>query len=198
MAQFSSILDFWLGTTDITEPPTEKAQAQWFAGGQELDTQIAEDFKSLVNAAASGKFEDWQEQSDSCMALLILLDQFSRNIWRDSAKAFANDAHALEIANDAISRKLDREVHLLSRPMFYLPLMHAEDLRTQNRCVKLYEKLVDSAPRKIQKPLKHSLKFAIAHQKVIRQFGRFPSRNSALGRSTTPDEQTYLDANGGF
>jgi uncharacterized protein (DUF924 family) len=160
---------------------------RWFEKDAAFDAEIRRRFAATYEAAAAGALADWQSTAESCLALLIVLDQFPRNMFRDSAQAFATDAMALGIAKSAIARGFDQATPMPGRQFFYLPLMHSEDLADQQRCVALYRALGDA----------NLLKWADMHMDVIRRFGRFPHRNAVFGRATTPDEQAFLDA-GGF
>ena len=128
-----------------------------------------------------------KKRAEGALALLILLDQFSRNMFRDSARAFATDYLARAIADRALARGFDQETDTTMRPFFYLPFMHSELLADQDRCLRLYEAFGDP----------EQLKFAVTHRDIIAKFGRFPHRNRVLGRETTPAEREFLDG-GGF
>jgi uncharacterized protein (DUF924 family) len=140
-----------------------------------------------LEAAAAGGFADWRATPSGTLALLILLDQFPRNMFRGSARAFASDARALEVAKYALDRDLDAGVAGDPRQFFYLPLMHSEILADQERSVRRFL---------LGLPSEHNLRHARAHRLVIRRFGRFPYRNAALGRRSTPAETAFLEAGG--
>jgi len=171
------ILEFWHA----------KGAGIWWSKDVETDRQIAEKFSHAHEQARLGKLAKWQDAPEPALALVILLDQFSRNLFRGDAKSFAQDAAALEIAENAIARKFDNAVDPELRSFFYLPFMHSEKIHDQRRCVALMH-MIDEA---------NSLKFAIIHRDIIARFGRFPHRNNVLGRHTTIDEQKFLDE-GGF
>jgi uncharacterized protein (DUF924 family) len=160
---------------------------RWFEKDAEFDAEIIRRFTPTYQAAAAGALADWESTAESCLALLIVLDQFPRNMFRGSAQAFATDRNALGIAKSAIARGLDQATPMPGRQFFYLPLEHSEELSDQERCVELFRALGDA----------ELLKWADLHRDIIRRFGRFPHRNSVLGRTTTPEEQAFLDA-GGF
>lgn len=158
---------------------------QWFAQDESFDQAIRSRFLATYEAAANGALAAWEDSAEGALALLLLLDQFPRNMFRCSARAFATDAQARTIADRALARGFDRTTEPALRSFFYLPFMHSEVLSDQDRSVRLYEALGDA----------EHLRFAIEHRDVIRKFARFPGRNRALGRETTPAEHAYLAAN---
>ena len=161
--------------------------SRWYNRDDELDRDIAARFADLHARAAAGDLDDWAKSADGSLALLILLDQFSRNMFRGSARAFAQDAKAREIAKAAISSGFHQKVPPELTVFFYLPFMHSESIADQDRSVALCHSLPDG----------DNLPYARDHERIIRRFGRFPHRNPALGRHTSPAEQAFLDA-GGF
>ncbi|HXN42747.1 MAG TPA: DUF924 family protein [Xanthobacteraceae bacterium] len=160
---------------------------KWFERDDALDAEIRARFLATYGAAAAGQLEHWRATADGTLALLILLDQFPRNLFRGDARAFATDAAARAIAEAAIARGTDRLFGLPEQSFFYLPLMHSENLADQERCIALCRDAGDAEGEK----------YAEIHADVIRRFGRFPHRNRALGRDTTEQERAFLDA-GGF
>lgn len=164
---------------------------KWFAKSTAFDEAIRLKFEPVHFAAARGEYAVWEAGAEGALALCILLDQFPRNLYRRTAHAFATDPLARSIATGALDQKFDGKVEPLLRQFFYLPFMHSEDLADQERSVALYE-AYDGETGDIE-----SLKYAVIHRDIIRRFGRFPHRNPALGRVTTPEEQTFLDE-GGF
>lgn len=160
---------------------------KWFKKDSAFDSEIATRFSSLWGKAAAGTLSAWEEAPESALALVIVLDQFPRNMFRSTAQAFATDALARAAADRAIARGFDQAVPTSDRLFFYLPFEHAENLTDQVRAVGLIRTLGDS----------EILKWAELHADIIRRFGRFPHRNAALGRASTREEQAFLDA-GGF
>ena len=159
---------------------------KWFTRDAAFDDAICTQFLATYETAAAGALA-WGGTAEGALALLIVLDQFPRNIFRGSARAFAADPLAREVATRAIARGFDREVPLAERSFFYLPFEHSESLADQERCVALNRASGDA----------DALKWAELHADIIRRFGRFPHRNAMLGRATTPEEQAFLD-DGGF
>jgi len=165
----------------------EAGPDRWFQGGKDFDALCRERFLDLHLSAARAELSDWAEHAAGTLALILLLDQMPRNIFRGSAHAYATDPLARSTAQHAIEMGHDREYELELRSFFYLPFMHSESLADQERCVAIFETLPESA----------SASWAVHHCNVIKRFGRFPHRNALLGRQTTPKEQAWLDE-GGF
>lgn len=174
-----AILKFWF---------EEAKPYQWFRRDREFDKAVARQFSKLYQSAIDGDLDHWADAPQTALARIILLDQFSRNIFRDEPRAFAQDALALRAAEDAVARGHDKSFDAKERAFFYMPFMHCEDLASQERCVELIkERLPDS----MNEP------HAVEHCEIIRKFGRFPHRNKVLGRKSTPEEEEFLK-DGGF
>lgn len=174
------ILSFWFGTTDMTIEIDK--HAAWFRATPEFDRQLTERFSAAHERAAAGAFDHFVRDAGECLALIIALDQFPRNMFRGTARAFATDAKAREIARQAIAAGYDRRFSRWPRSFAYLPFEHSEELVDQQQALVLYRSLGDE----------ESLKYAIAHHDAIERFGRFPHRNAILGRRSTPEEEDYL------
>ena len=159
----------------------------WYEVSEELDNTIRTKFLDLWQLAKTGQFDEWRLSGRSALALLILLDQFPRNMFRGDGKSFATDRLALCVAKKAIQLNLDQQIDGSMRQFFYLPLMHSESSVDQDSAVRAFV---------TRMPNEENLKHARAHRQVIRDFGRFPYRNEALGRTSTEPEKTYLDAGG--
>lgn len=160
---------------------------KWFGRDAAFDQAIRETLEGAHHAAARGEHEDWLETAEGALALLILLDQVPRNIYRRSPHAFATDALARRIAGEAVERGHDQQVEFGLRQFFYLPFEHSEAMADQDHAVALYTALGDA----------EGLKWAVLHRDIIEKFGRFPHRNPMFGRETTAEEQAFLDG-GGF
>ena len=160
--------------------------AKWFGGGPAFDEAIRLRFEPTHHAAARGEYDAWTETADGALALLILLDQFPRNLYRGSAHAYATDGKARAIARLAVARRFHREVEPPLGQFFMLPFEHSEDLADQQLVLDRAEPYGEEF-----------VKYAVIHRDIIEQFGRFPHRNAVLGRETTPEEQAFLDG-GGF
>jgi len=161
----------------------EAGPDMWFASDHAFDLTVRSRFFAVHEDAAAGRLAAWLDSAEGALALVLLLDQFPRNMFRDDARSFATDAMARAVADAALARGFDRATDLPMRQFFYLPFMHSEALADQDRCVRLSEELNDA----------ELLRYAREHRDVIKKFGRFPHRNRALGRVTTPTEQEFLD-----
>ena len=176
------ILDFWFGSED--EPGYGEFREAWFRKDPEFDQQIRDRFEDLYEAAATGELDGWKEEARSCLALVILLDQFPRNMFRGDPRSYATDRKAQETAGYAVDRALDRELPPFQRMFLYMPFMHSENLEHQRRSVELFRALGgDEAD---------ASDYAVRHMEIIERFGRFPHRNEILGRQTTPEEAEFL------
>jgi uncharacterized protein (DUF924 family) len=160
---------------------------RWFTKDEAFDQTIRTRFLAIHESAARGELATWEETPEGALALVVLLDQFPRNMFRDSVLAFATDPLARAVANRALAHGFDQATDEALRPLFYLPFMHSELLSDQDRSVRRYEALGNL----------EQLKYAMIHRDIVAKFGRFPHRNRALGRDTTPAEQDFLEA-GGF
>jgi uncharacterized protein (DUF924 family) len=173
------VLEFWF---DQTQP------AQWFQVNPAFDQEIAARFSDSYDLAARGVYEDWKNSSDGCLALCILLDQFPRNMFRGTPKAFATDSKALVIAKYALAKGFDQVLVPIKRRFLYMPFEHSENLNDQRKCVELFERM------KKDDPLGYD--YALRHLKVVEKYGRFPHRNKILSRTSTPEEEEYLAQSG--
>lgn len=181
MADPAEILDFWIG--DI-------GPEGWYAGGEEIDAEIRDRFQEVWQAASEGGLDHWLAGPGPAMALIVLTDQFPRNMFRGMAQAFATDPLARGAAHRAIDAGWDLAAPEPERQFFYMPFMHSEVIGDQDLCVALLKARMPEAAAS-------NLLHAHAHREVIRRFGRFPFRNAALGRENTPEETDFLE-NGGY
>jgi uncharacterized protein (DUF924 family) len=170
------VLAFWV----------EAGPDRWFAVEEAFDTEIRRRFLGLWQAAADGELSSWEAHDGGALALVIVLDQFPRNMFRGDRRAYATDVRARDVAIRALERDIDMHVDPALRGFLYMPLMHSENVTDQERCVELFRTAGHN-----------DLKYAERHAGIIRRFGRFPHRNPILGRATTPQEQAFLDS-GGF
>lgn len=169
------VLDFWF---------VETVPAQWFQKNDVFDDMIRDRFMSVYDMAKAGLCDSWKQDADGCLALCVVLDQFPRNMFRNDPKAFATDAKALEIAGYAIKKGFDQVLVPLKRRFIYLPFEHSENLDDQLVNVELFASMQYDDPM--------GYEYALRHLRVIEQFGRFPHRNSIVGRESTPAELAYL------
>jgi uncharacterized protein (DUF924 family) len=184
MTEAAEVLDFWFGDADA---PRE----EWFRKDDAFDAQIAERFGRLVERALAGELAAWQAEPDTALALILLLDQFTRNIFRGSPRAFEGDPVALATARALVATGQDRELPPLPRAFGYMPFEHAEDLAAQDESVRLFTPLAGLSPF-----LASMLDYAHRHRVIIARFGRFPHRNAVLGRTSTPEEAEFLEQPG--
>ena len=176
IASPADVLAFW----------RDAGRDKWFTRDDSFDAEIREKFLATYEAAAAGKLSAWEDSAEDTLALVIVLDQFPRNMFRDDARIFAADPVARAVANRALKRGYDQDLPAEDRSFLFLPFMHSEELADQLRCVELYRAAGNA-----------DLKYAEEHRDIIRRFGRFPHRNVLLGRETTAEEQAFL-AGGGF
>jgi uncharacterized protein (DUF924 family) len=176
LASAKDVVTFW----------REAGPERWFKKDAAFDAEIQRRFLPTHEAAAAGKLRDWENSAEGALALLILLDQFPRNMFRNDKRAFATDPLARAVTAGALIKGFDAQAGDM-RSFFYLPFEHSEDIADQERCIALYKAAGDD----------DNLKWAKLHADIIRKFGRFPHRNAVLGRTTTLEEQKFLD-DGGF
>ena len=184
-----SILAFWFGP-DVESISQEHAM-RWFRSNPSFDQEIAQRFGKLQKAAAQGAFRDWCERPRGRLALLILLDQFTRNLNRESPLAWSQDEACEEIAKQGVAIGQDKDLHPAEAIFLYMPFQHSEHLEVQERSVSLYRALCERFPDSAI--ARGSLESAEYHRELIMKFGRFPHRNRVLGRENTAQEQAYLD-----
>lgn len=189
---WQTVLDYWFADSLTQDWPEVSRNGFWFRADATVDQEIRQRFEPLASHALEGGYPEWEAEPLSLLALIIALDQFPRNIWRGNSQAFAGDARALSLALDGLQKALDHELPWIGRVFFYMPLMHAEDIATQMRSVGCYERLVAEAPQHISEKLEENLQAAVEHQQTISRFGRFPTRNKALGRENTAEEEAWL------
>lgn len=186
------VLAFWLEDGLQQGWPSRNLSEKWFRGGDALDQTIAQDFGDCVRSALAGELLTWEERPLDRLALVVVLDQFTRNVFRSQGQAFAGDAHAQTLVLDGITRGWDHQLPLVGKVFFYMPLMHAEDLALQETCVACFKALVDLAPPELRQGLQGNLDFAEQHRDIIECFGRFPYRNAVLGRTSSAEELAFL------
>ncbi|HEY0839412.1 MAG TPA: DUF924 family protein [Vulgatibacter sp.] len=192
MERAEQILRYWFGDgSDGWSLPADR-QPLWFRGGPQVDEEIRLRFGPDVEVAVDGGFADWKATPRGRLALVILLDQFTRNVHRGTPGAFAGDRLALPLAVEALEKGIDRELRPVERPFLYLPLEHAEDSKMQALSVDAFRRLAEEAPAVVRPAYDVFLDYAIQHQVIVDRFGRFPPRNAILGRETTPEEAEFL------
>jgi uncharacterized protein (DUF924 family) len=190
------VLGFWFGDDTDEGAVLAQGRERWFAKNDALDAQIAERFRAEVAAARLGKFDPLAERPEGRLALLILIDQFSRNLGRGEASAYDADDHAQRLCLDGLRLGHDRALTRPQRLFFYLPLEHAENLSLQHASVALFAMLAEEAPAAERAHYDNARDYAERHHAVIARFGRFPHRNAVLGRVDSADEADYLSQPG--
>jgi len=191
-----TVLAFWFG--DERDPidgvaALERRGALWFHGGADFDREIGERFSAALEEARHGGLDAWAETARGRLALILVLDQFSRNVFRGTPLAFGQDSAAQKLATSGLDSEMDKGLALHERLFFALPLGHAEDKALQDRSLAHAEKLTTEAPPGVRSFYERALESARQHHHVVARFGRFPTRNAALGRPPTPEEITYLE-----
>lgn len=191
-----SILAFWFGHHD-DDAATAKAQAKlWWSKDEKTDQEIHRRFESSTEAMGRGELDDWAATPHGLLAMVLLVDQFPRNMYRSLPESFAFDTLALRWSLHALERGMDNHLRPIERVFLYLPLEHAESRAEQDRSVFLFEQLARDVPAEQKEVFAGFLDYAIRHREVIARFGRFPHRNKILGRESTPEEIEFLQQPG--
>lgn len=184
MADWQEIYEFWFGAPD--SDGHGEVREFWFGGGPQIDREIRERFLGHYESAAAGQFGNWTSGPRSSIALIVLLDQFPRNIFRGDKRSFAADPLALEYARGLVSGPFHDELITVEKLFAYLPFEHSEDIEDQKTCLDLY-RAIDPHDQK-----EEWIDFAVQHYDIVERFGRFPHRNAILGRDSTPEEEAWL------
>ena len=185
----AAVLAFWFGEPGSSE--CETFRELWFRKSEAADREIGERFGALIERALRGELADWSRRPESALAQILLLDQFTRNVFRDTPRAFAGDARALAAATAMVGQRFDEALPALQRCFVYMPFEHAEGVGSQDEAVRLFTRLIASTPE-ASSELRSMLDYAEKHRAVIRRFGRFPHRNAVLGRHSTSEEIAFL------
>jgi uncharacterized protein (DUF924 family) len=196
-----SVREFWFGRLPLTTDSFNQRLRFWFGDEssrlrQQRDAQIRGRFGGLFERAASGQLAAWADGPRRRLSLIILLDQFPRNMFRGSARAFATDGQALTLALSGMQSAADAALDVAERLFFYMPLQHAESPEVQDESVAAYRRLLAETPEELQRQFRSALRSAENHREIIERFGRFPYRNRVLGRTTTPQELEWLRRGG--
>jgi uncharacterized protein (DUF924 family) len=196
MEESERVIEFWFG--DLTEEGLceQQKSARWYQGGADFDAEIKERFCGLFTRLLSGERPSWSYDGSGMLASVIVLDQFSRNMFRATSAMFSADPKALSLALEAIALGHDQRAPAAQRSFFYMPLMHSEEVRMQSRCVELFEAFANGSHGQVKEFAEGGLKYAVAHRDIVQRFGRFPHRNVALGRVSTREELDFLEQPG--
>lgn len=186
------ILSFWFKEHELTAPQIDGRMDTWFGEDPVFDQEIKENFLRDVEDASEGQIDYWAHQPRGRLALIILLDQFRRNIYRGTAEAFAKDKAALKLCVEGAMQKKDKGLTPIQRVFFYMPLQHAESRKVQAKSVEIFQRLANAVSPTYRETFETVAHFAELHRDIIEQFGRFPHRNKVLKRQNTPEEEQYL------
>ena len=191
-ARIEAILAFWFKEHELSAPQIDRRMDIWFGEDPVFDHEIEKEFADDVDLASKSKLDHWAAEPHGRLALILLIDQFRRNIYRNTAKAFSKDRLALKLCVEGAVEKKDKGLTPIQRVFFYMPLQHAESAKVQAKSVALYNRLAESVSPTDQETFLTVAQFAELHKDIIDQFGRFPHRNKLLGRANTPEEDEYL------
>jgi uncharacterized protein (DUF924 family) len=190
------VLEFWFSDGAMDQPTIDSRMDRWFTANPAFDELIRQEFGPLVAEASRGALNSWAEQPEGRLALILLLDQFRRNIHRGTPKAFSRDAQAVKLCVEGAATGAYKGLTPLQQAFYFMPLQHAESLRIQQRSLKIYEGLLASVSETLKATFATFAQFAELHHDIIAAHGRFPHRNRILGRPDTPDEAAYLESAG--
>ena len=193
MFDWKELLDFWFGELDESGLPDRDHRSRWFRSDRKVDQEIRRRFMSLVLFASEQGLDHWRKEAGGALAEILLLDQFSRNIFRGGALAFENDTLARKLCRQAMQKGQDQALPPIQRAFIYMPLQHSERREDQDLSVECYQQLVAGTDGLLAEFLESFLESARDHREIVRTFGRFPHRNKALGRLSTEQERSYLD-----
>lgn len=185
------VLDFWFGAPAANEAELMAKVERWFGAAPELDVEIRERFGGAIKAALAGELDGWADTSRRRLALVLVLDQFTRNAFRNDPKMYAGDPKAVGLVLDALDRRLDSALTVAERMFFVMPLLHAEDLALQRRVSAIAQEMAAGASAPESRLCTMHLEQTAKYLDVITRFGRFPHRNALLGRASTPEEEVF-------
>lgn len=191
-SRIEAILSFWFKEQELTAPQIDRRMDIWFGGDAILDHEIEKEFANDIDAASEGKLAHWANDSHGRLALIILIDQFRRNIYRGTAEAFSMDKLALKLCVEGAMEKKDKGLTPIQRVFFYMPLQHAESRKVQAKSVEVYDRLAEAVSPTLRETFLTVAQFAELHRDIIDQFGRFPHRNVLLDRENMAEEAEYL------
>lgn len=192
MELYTEILQFWFGRVEETVVPTEHRARVWFGEDTAIDEEIKWRFSKTVKDAIAGNLAEWEKSPRGQLALIIVLDQFSRHVYRGTSEAFAQDPEALRICLRGMKTESEHHLSLIERVFYYFPLLHSEKITNQEKSIQAYRTLVDLSFSETRVIFDSFLKFANHHYSIVKRFGRFPQRNETLLRDSSRDEEVYL------
>jgi uncharacterized protein (DUF924 family) len=191
-SRIEAILSFWFKEQELSAPQIDRRMDIWFSEDPVLDLEIEKEFANEVEAASDGKLDHWAVDPHGRLALIILIDQFRRNIYRNSADAFSKDRLALRLCVEGAMEKKDQGLTPIQRVFFYMPLQHSESPKVQAKSLELYDRLAETVSATDRETFLTVAQFAELHKDIVDQFGRFPHRNKLLNRENTAEEAEYL------
>ena len=189
---FVDVLQFWFGDVDALGRSDILHSRRWFMKDDAFDREVADRFGQTYADVRGGLREGWLDDPRGRVAYVIVLDQFARNMFRGTARAFEGDRQALAASVEGVARHDDAELTVNERSFLYMPYMHSEEIGMQDRSVALFTELRDTAPSELRGSLAAAVQFAEKHREIIARYGRFPHRNAVLGRASTPEEQAFV------
>lgn len=190
--RIEAILSFWFKEQELTAPQIDRRMDVWFGEDEVFDLECKKEFANDVELASEGKLNHWAHQPRGRLALILLIDQFRRNIYRNTAEAFSLDKAALKLCVEGARDKKDQGLTPIQKAFFYMPLQHAESRKVQEKGVQIFRKLAEAVSPTYRETFETMATFAELHHDIIEQFGRFPHRNKLLDRENTPEEEKYL------
>jgi uncharacterized protein (DUF924 family) len=191
-ARVDAILAFWFKEQELSAPQIDRRMDIWFGEDQAFDHEIREEFTRDVERASAGELDHWAQDPRGRLALIILLDQFRRNIHRGTAEAYEKDKVALKLCVEGAMEKKDKGLTPIQRAFFYMPLQHSESRKVQAKSTAIFNKLAEAVSPTYQETFLTIAQFAELHSDIVERFGRFPHRNKVLDRENTPEEDEYL------
>ncbi len=192
--RIDTVLAFWFREQELTAPQIDGRMDVWFGEDPIFDEEVAREFSDEVELASNGKLDHWAHKPMGRLALIILLDQFRRNIYRNKAEAFSHDKAALKLCVEGAMEKKDKGLTPIQRAFFYMPLQHAESRKVQQKSAEIFNKLASAVSNTYKETFETIAQFAELHADIVQQFGRFPHRNAILGRKNSPEEDEYLSS----
>jgi uncharacterized protein (DUF924 family) len=190
--RIDAILAFWFKEQQLSAPQIDGRMDVWFGEDPVFDEEVSRKFADDVRRASEGRLNHWAQEPTGRLALILLLDQFRRNIYRNKAEAFALDKAALKLCVEGAMEKKDKGLTPIQRAFFYMPLQHAESRKVQEKSRKIYAKLSEAVSPTYRETFETIAQFADLHADIVEQFGRFPHRNTILDRANSPEEDEYL------
>ena len=193
-ARIDAVISFWFQDKELTAPQIDGRMDVWFGEDPVFDQEIESQFVTDVDQASAGQLDHWAHTPRGRLALIILLDQFRRNIYRGTPGAYAEDKRALKLCVEGAMEKKDKGLPAIQRVFFYMPLQHAESRKVQAKSIAIYNRLAEAVSPTYAETFLTIAQFAELHRDIVEQFGRFPHRNALLNRPNTPEEEEYLAA----